>query len=167
MKEKTLVYTGAVINGQLAIAERERMRADFKEAGNCDSAKIIIKLGGDEKTAPQMRAFYGAIIEQVSAFEMDVNGVFKSNDRIKDELKRAFLPLRKRYWSDGSPVIIKIAHPEKKGVTVDWHVEEVPSLADLSMDEMRAFFDAIISHYQERGLIIEIGHDSGFPAVER
>jgi hypothetical protein len=95
---------------------------------------------------------------------MSTNGLYKTKDRIKHELKEMFLTKKRRYWSDGSPVIIIIRHPEKKGVFMEWHMEEVPSLAKLTKNQMREFFDAIRDHYLHNfSLDIQIGDDT-FPS---
>ena len=160
-----LTYNAAIVNGQLFIPNRKQMQADFKEIAHCESVIVTVMPQGEEKTTPQLRAFHGPILEQIQAFEMSVNGRFKTKDRIKHELKEAFLQKRKRYWSDGSPVIIRIQHPEKKGVTMDWHMEEVPSLSKLTKAQMREFFDAIREYYLHTfALDIQIGDDV-FPSV--
>jgi len=81
-------------------------------------------------------------------------------DMVEEQFTEMFLTKQRRYWSDGSPVIIKIQHPERKGVFMDWHMEEVPSLAKLTKNQMREFFDAIRDHYLHNcGLDIQIGDD--------
>lgn len=91
---------------------------------------------------------------------MGMNAIYKTKDRIKHELKEQFLTKQRRYWSDGSPVIIRIKHPEKKGVFMEWHMEEVPSLAKLTKNQMREFFDSIRDYYlHTHGLDIQIGDD--------
>lgn len=79
-----------------------------------------------------------------------MEGVYKSLDRVKHELKDQFLQKQKRYWDDGSPVIIKITHPTKQGVSMDWHFEELPSLASLSIDQARSFIDHIIDYFHQK-----------------
>lgn len=139
------------------------MQRDFKEIGDCENVQLIIKPEGDEKTSAQIRAFHGPILEQIQSWEMATNGIYKTKDRIKHDLKERFLQKKRRYWSDGSPVIIRIQHPEKKGVSMDWHMEEVPSMAKLSKNQMREFIDAIRDHYlHEYALDIQID-DGTFP----
>ena len=68
-----------------------------------------------------------------------------------------FLPKEKQYYTDGSPVMLILQHPERKGVTYQWHLEKTPSLADLSIEQMRGFIDAILEYYlHERGRHIVI-----------
>lgn len=46
----------------------------------------------------------------------------------------------------------------------EWHVEEIPSLADLSIDDARSFIDAILEFYlHERGLTIVIDPEEADP----
>ena len=159
-----LTYDASIVKGQLLIPDRAAMKKDFLEIGDCDSVQLIIKPKGHEKTNAQLRAFHKPILEQIQAFEMATNGLYKTKDRIKHELKEMFLQKKRRYWSDGSPVIIRIQHPEKKGVFMEWHMEEVPSLAKLTKNQMREFFDAIRDHYLHTyGLDIQIGDDT-FPS---
>ena len=40
-------------------------------------------------------------------------------------------------------------HPDKKNVSYLWHMEVLPSLADLKVDEMNQFISDIISHFWE------------------
>ena len=165
MKElTTLTYNCSILNGQLFVPNRAQMQADFKEIKDCEKLLMIIKPEGEEKTSAQIRAFHGPILDQIQSWEMACNGRYKTKDRIKHELKEAFLQKKRRYWSDGSPVIIRIQHPEKKNVTMDWHMEEVPSLSTLTKNQMREFFDAIRDYYlHQHGLDIEIGYNSSFP----
>ena len=47
---------------------------------------------------------------------------------------------------------------------MEWHVEEVPSLSDLSIDEARGFINDILEFYlHERGLNIVIDPDEADP----
>lgn len=155
-----LTYTASIIKGQLFIPNRAEMKNDFLEIGDCENVQMVIRPEAEAKTNKQIRAFHGPIMEQIQSFEMATNGIYKTKDRIKHDLKEAFLQKRRRYWSDGSPVIIKIQHPERKGVFMDWHMEEVPSLSKLTKNQMREFFDAIRDHYLHNfGLDIQIGDD--------
>ena len=159
-----LSYDASIIKGQLFIPNRVAMKNDFLEIGDCDHVIVIVKPESPGKTNAQLRAFHSAILGQIQDFEMATNGLYKTKDRIKHELKEMFLQKKRRYWSDGSPVIIRIQHPEKKGVFMEWHMEEVPSLAKLTKNQMREFFDAIRDHYlHNHGLDIQIGDDM-FPS---
>ena len=155
-----LTYSASIVKGQIFIPNRAEMKNDFLEIGDCESVTLVVKPESPAKTNKQIRAFHGPILEQIQSFEMAINHVYKTKDRIKHELKDTFLTKQRRYWSDGSPVIIKIQHPERKGVFMDWHMEEVPSLSKLTKNQMREFFDAIRDHYLHNcGLDIQIGDD--------
>ena len=162
-----LHYHASIIKGQLFIPNRAEMKNDFLAIGDCEDVTMTLEPTSEGKSNAQIRTFHGPIVGQVQAFEMATNGVYKNADRVKHELKEQFLPKQKRYWTDGSPVIIKIQHPERKGVFMEWHMEEVPSLADLTKNQMRGFFDAIMDFYlHTHGLDIQIdGHD--FPDGEK
>ncbi len=168
MSKFNLSYHCGIVAGNLAIDQqtRQKMQADFKQIGQCENVVLIVKPVENEKTLQQLRAFHGPILEQIQAFEEASTGHYKTTDRIKYELKERFLEKKKRYYSDGSPVIIKIQHPAKESVTMDWHFEELPSLADLSKDQMRGFIDAILDYYNLSGLHIEVG-DLLFPDSEK
>lgn len=115
---------------------------------------------GRNKTLEQLAVFHGPIVEQIQAHYMAAEGIYKCRERIKSELKDQFLPKQKQYWDDGSPVILKIPHPEKSGVSYHWHLEQVPSLSSLTIDQFRGFIDAIITHFlHTAGLSIEIYPD--------
>ena len=129
------------------IVPRDQMLLDIAGLKDCPCARLTLQQEGDEKTGPQIRAFHGPVIRQVQDWIMANEGVFKSPDRVKYELKEKFLKKEKRYWSDGSPVILKIQHPTKKGVHTEWHLEELPSLSKLSMARMRGFIEAIMEYY--------------------
>lgn len=162
-----LNYHASIVKGQLFIPNRAEMKNDFLAIGDCENVELIIKPQSEGKSNKQIRAFHGPILEQIQSFEMATNGVYKTKDRIKHDLKEAFLQKQRRYWSDGSPVIIKIQHPERKGVSMEWHMEEVPSLSKLTKNQMREFFDAIRDHYLHNfGLDIQIGDDL-FPKQTR
>lgn len=136
---------------------RERMLKEIAELSDNPEALLILKPMDNPKTHRQLRTFHGPIVHQVQDFIMATEGVYKSVDRVKYELKEQFLQRRKKYWDDGSPVIWKIQHPTKEGVFTEWHVEELPSLSELSIDDARAFIDSILDYFlHERGLTIII-----------
>lgn len=149
-------YIGRIEAGTLYVP-RQQIDRDIMQCQDEPQVEITIRPERKGKTQEQLGAFHGPMLDQIQADYMAKDGVYKSTDRIKYELKEAFLTKEKKYWSDGSPVLLQIAHPEKKGVTMTWHMEQVPSLADLSMDEMRSFIDAILTYFlHERGLTIVI-----------
>lgn len=151
-----LRYLGSLQSGKLKIP-RERMERELAMCEDEQDIEVVIRREKRPKTWPQIKAFHGPIIEQIQADYMAREGVYKSADRIKHELKEAFLKKEPQFYNDGSPVIIKIQHPERRGVTYDWHFERVPSLADLSIEQMRGFIDAILNYFlHERGLHIVI-----------
>jgi len=155
-KLKTLTYIGRIEGGVLHVPRR-RMQHDISQVMDEPMVEIIIRREKRPKTWLQIKAFHGPIIEQIQADYMVREGVYKSEDRIKQELKEMFLKKEPQFYDDGSPVIIKIQHPERSGVTYDWHYEKLPSLADLSIEQMRDFIDAILNHFlHERGLDIQI-----------
>lgn len=146
------------------IAPKTWISKEVATLKDCPRATLTLKVEGKEKTHAQMRVFHGTIIEQVQDFIMATEGLYKSVDRIKHELKEMFLIKRKRYWDDGSPVIIKIQHPTKPGVSMDWHFEELPSLSELTVDQARSFIDHILDYcLHEKGLSIEIDPEKRDP----
>lgn len=154
---KELRYLASLTDGKLNLP-RARMERELKAWGNSPDVEVIIREEKRPKSWAQIKAFHGPVCEQVQAHYMDTDGVYKSLDRVKQELKEAFLTKEKQFYSDGSPVMVKILHPERKGVYYDWHMEALPSLADLSIEQMRSFIDAICNWFlHERGLQIEIG----------
>lgn len=165
MKRKltSLSWPVTISNGELHVP-RERMFKDIAQLADNPEAMLLLKPIDNPKTHRQLRTFHGPIIEQVQSFIMATDGVYKSVDRIKYDLKEQFLQKRKKYWDDGSPVIWKIQHPTKPGVCMEWHVEEVPSLSELSIDEARGFINDILEFYlHERGLTIVIDPDEADP----
>lgn len=139
------------------LAPRPRMIKEISELADVPEARLTLCPESNPKTHRQLRTFHGPIIEQVQDFYMAIDGVYKSADRVKHELKQMFLTPVKKYWDDGSPVIIRISHPTKKDVKMDWHMEELPSLGDLSIEQMRSFINAVMEYFlHERGLVIEI-----------
>jgi hypothetical protein len=153
---KQLTYPASIQNGKLTLP-RKQLEKDLQKVGECLFCEVVIREPYRGKTAAQLAAFHGTIIDQVQAFIMATEGVYKSRDRIKEELKDQFLPKEKQYYSDGSPVMVTIQHPEREGVTYEWHMERPPSLAKLSLDDFRAFIDEILGWFQhERGLTIVI-----------
>ena len=157
--KNTLIYLSyecEIKAGQL-IAPRQRIKKEISFLADCPEVVMVLKPAGKAKTLQQLRVFHGVIIPQIQDFYMATEGLYKSSDRIKAELKEQFLPKMKRYYDDGSPVIINIAHPTKPGVKMQWHFEETPSLSTLTIDQVRGFIDAILGHFlHEMGLVIEI-----------
>lgn len=144
------------IEDGVLIVPGDRMKKEIAEVQNTPDARLSLAPLENPKTHRQMRTFHGCIVPQVQTYYMEMEGVYKSLDRVKHELKDQFLQKQKRYWDDGSPVIIKITHPTKQGVSMDWHFEELPSLASLSIDQARSFIDHIIEYYQ---------HEKHYPIV--
>lgn len=156
MKHLQKSFTVARIESGKLIANKQAIAADVAMMKDGD-VSVSIEPYKRLKTWEQLKAFHGPILQQIQADVQNREGVFKSLDRIKDELKNKFLTKEKKYWSDGSPVLLQIAHPEKKGVTMTWHFEETPSLADLTVEEMNGFISEILEFYlHEQGLDIQI-----------
>lgn len=141
-----LSYLCSTKSGKL-IAPTKRIREEVAKLPDCEDLMLVIKEEKRSKTYEQIKCFHGPIIEQVQACFLEQDGEYKSEDRIKKELKEQFLGYEKQYYSDGSPVMLKLPHPERKGVFYEYHYCELPSLADLSIDKMRAFIDAIITYF--------------------
>lgn len=154
-----LLYLCEIKDGQL-LAPRPRIRKDLAEMRDCPEVEMRLRPVGKNKTLEQLAVFHGPIIEQIQAHYMAAEGIYKCRERIKAELKDQFLPKKKQYWDDGSPVLVKIPHPEKQGVWYHWHLEQTPSLSTLTVDGFRGFIDAILSHFlHSEGLSIEIDPD--------
>jgi len=152
------------IRDGVMLAPRPRMIREISELADVPEAELVLTQAVNPKTHRQLRTFHGTIIAQIQDFYMAIDGVYKSADRIKHELKQQFLQPVKRYWDDGSPVILRITHPTKTGVKMDWHMEELPSLADLDIEQMNSFIAAIVEYFlHERGLSIEIDPDRADP----
>jgi len=146
------------------LAPRPRMLKEISELADVPNAELILSQAANPKTHRQLRALHGPIIEQLQNFYMTEEGVYKSADRVKHKLKVQFLHPKKCYWDDGSPVILRIIHPTKPGVSMDWHKEELPSLADLDIEQMNSFITAILEYFlHERGWVIEIDPEKADP----
>lgn len=146
------------------LAPRGRMVKEISELADVPEAELVLTQAVNPKTHRQLRTLHGPIIEQLQDFYMATEGVYKSADRIKHELKSQFLQPVKRYWDDGSPVILRIKHPTKEGVAMDWHMEELPSLADLDIEQMNSFITSILEYFlHERGWHIELDPEKASP----
>ena len=167
MGNKKLIRLSWIVSlrdGQMFVP-RERMNKEIAELSDLQEARLELAPLENPKTHRQLRTFYGCIVPQVQAFDLANDGVYKSADRVKFELKDRFLERNKRYWDDGSPVILRIKHPSKPGVGMDWHMEELPSLSSLTIDQMRSFIDRILHFYlHELGFHIEIDPGKASPA---
>ena len=152
----SLHYLASLKDGKLVLP-RDRMKRELAQCLDEPDIEVVIKREKRPKTWPQIKVFHGPIIEQIQADMMATQGVYQCEERIKHDLKEQFLPKEKQYYSDGSPVMLTLRHPEYKKATYQWHLEKTPSLADLSIEQMRGFIDAILDFYlHERGLQIVI-----------
>lgn len=143
-----------VTDGKLVL-DRSRLEAWLK--GKAFRGHLMLTDEPLPKSLRQLGAFWAALIPQVQQHKMDTDGIFVHEDRIKESLKSKFLSPVKRYYSDGSPVFVRVPHPEKKGIFWDWHLEEIPSMAELSLEKMTSFMSEIIHYYwHEEGLQITI-----------
>lgn len=157
MKHLPKSFTIARIESGKLIADKQAIARDTAKMKDGD-VSIEIKPYVRSKTWEQLKAFHGVIVPQVKAFIEDREGISYTIERIKDDLKNTFLSKAKQFYSDGTPVMVKMAHPDKKNVHYMWHLETVPSLADLKVDEMNQFISDIIAHFWEahgEGIVIE------------
>lgn len=138
-------YNGIIINGKITGIGKE-LTDDIKAI---KEMPIILKIEPVRrtKTLQQLRAFHGTVLDQVQQCHMEHDGEYMSKDKIKFQLKERHLDKKLLYWSDGTPVMNKVEHPEKPGVYFQYHVKTVPSLADLTKEQMMRFIEAIISEY--------------------
>ena len=141
-------HIARIENGKL-IAHKQAIASDVAKMKDGD-VSIEIKPYVRPKTWEQLKAFHGIIVPQVKAFIENREGMSYTVERIKDDLKAEFLQKVKQYYDDGTPVMIKMAHPDKKNVSYLWHFEKVPSLADLNVSEMNQFISDIIAHFWEK-----------------
>lgn len=152
------------IKDGVMLAPRPRMIREISELADVPEAELVLTQAVNPKTHRQLRTFHGPIIAQIQDFYMAIDGVYKSADRIKHELKQQFLQPVKRYWDDGSPVILRITHPTKPDTGFDWHFEELPSLASLDIEQMNSFITSILEYFlHQRGWVIEIDPDKADP----
>lgn len=155
-KKINLSYLCSLERGKLKLP-RQRVLDELSKLPDCENLVLTIKEEKTPKTYEQIKAFHGTVCEQVQACYLEQDGEFKALDKIKAELKEQFLGREKQYFSDGSPVMLKIPHPERKGVFYEYHYEAVPSLADLSIEQFRGFIDEIIAYFlHQRGWQIVI-----------
>lgn len=141
----TKTYTGHIINGRIT-GIGQQLSNDIKDI---ESQEILLTIEPVRrtKTLQQLRAFHGTVLDQVQQCHMEMDGEYMSKDKIKFQLKERHLDKKLLYWSDGTPVMNKVEHPEKPGVYFQYHVKTVPSLADLTKEQMMRFIEAIISEY--------------------
>lgn len=149
MKHLPKSFTIARIQAGTLIADKQAIAADVARMKDGD-VSVEIKPYVRSKTYEQLKAFHGVVVPQVQAFIENREGMLYTAERVKDDLKAAFLKKVKEFYSDGTPVLIKLPHPERKGVFYEWHKEDVPSLADLKVDEMNQFISDIIAHFWEK-----------------
>ena len=148
MKHLPKSFTLARIESGKLIADKQAIARDAAKMKDGD-VSVEIKPYVRSKTWEQLKAFHGVIVPQVKAFIENREGMSYTVERIKDDLKNTFLSKVKQYYSDGTPVMIKMQHPDKKNVSYLWHMEVLPSLADLKVDEMNQFISDIIAHFWE------------------
>lgn len=141
----TKTYTGHIINGRIT-GIGQQLSNDIKDI---ESQEILLTIEPVRrtKTLQQLRAFHGTVLDQLQQCHMEMDGEYMSKDKIKFQLKERHLDKKLLYWSDGTPVMNKVEHPEKPGVYFQYHVKTVPSLRDLSKEEMSKFIEAIIYEY--------------------
>lgn len=139
-----------VSNGTLQIPGEDR--AYILQNYNNQEMAVTLEDALDNKSLKQIRGFHGPVLKGVAAYYKDIEGVIiKDLEKLKWELKCQFLPLRKRYFKDGTPVMVRLPGGES------WQVQEVPSLAELKKSEMDQFISDIIRYfYEERGWEISI-----------
>jgi len=132
-----------VANGKLLL-DRKILEGKVSGALDNDRLTLTIEEKVESKTLSQLGAFFAAVLPQYQQDIIEKEGVFKTIEMIKEDLKKQFLVPKKRYWSDGSPIMVNVPHPERKGVVFSWHLEQTPSLSELTKEEMSAFMSAVM-----------------------
>lgn len=140
-----LKYNCQVKNGRITGIKND-LENDLRNIEFADIVLIIEEIG-DRKTLSQLKAFHGPVLDQVQRCHLENEGEYRSTDKIKEQLKDQFLEKKPIYWSDKTPVMAKVEHPEKDGVFFQYHVKATPSLSELSIAEMNNFITDIIDYY--------------------
>ena len=149
------------ISGGKLLLDRKILEGKVSGALDNDRLTLTIEEKVKPKTWEQIKAFHGPIIDQIQKHYQDTEKLFIHPDRIKFELKNRFLTPRKKFYPDGSPVMYKVEHPEKPGIFFETPYSEIPSLSELSVEEFRAFIDAIRDYFlHQRGLDIVIDNQN-------
>lgn len=91
------------------LVPRPRMVQEISELADVPEAELVLTQAVNPKTHRQLRTLHGPIIAQIQDFYMAVDGVYKSADRVKHELKAQFLQPIKKYWDDGGVAIAGLA----------------------------------------------------------
>ena len=134
------------VSGGKLLLDRKILEGKVSGALDNDRLTLTIEEKVKPKTWEQIKAFHGPILDQIQKHYEDTEGVYLSKDRIKHDLKQRFLVPVKKFFSDGSPVMVRVKHPERD-VYFETQYSEIPSLSDISIDEARGFINTIIDHF--------------------
>ena len=153
MKHGKAVFPAKILAGKLHL-DRVLVANWLSQMADCD-VTVTIQNAPNRTTAAQNAYFHGVIVPTIQAFEKETTGIDKDAATVKEELKNSFLPKRKKFYSDGSPVIISVQHPEKRFAQFEWHLELCPSLSELNYSEFKSFISRVQAHYLECGLTFD------------
>ncbi len=155
-KFKKISVAADVINGKL-VMNRELFVEKISHSPDQLGCTLTLSPPVNPKTSLQVRSFHGPVLQQIQVFYKKTEGIEIPLDKIKHILKRQFLAPVKQFFSDGTPVLIKIEHPSKPGIHFESQLEEIPSLADLSIEDFNSFLSEIIHFYHHNfGFLIII-----------
>lgn len=135
-----MTFPARVIDGRFKIEHEHRKR--FLEAFNNQEVLLTAEEPLRYKTYEQLKAIHGPLRKGVQAYYRDVEGIKMSLDKVKWDLKCQFLGLWPRYHDDGTPKYMEIGGEK-------WHLKEVPSLRELSVEQADEFITNVIHWYRE------------------
>lgn len=145
-RRKKVSVPASVVGGKLVFDDRDLFIRQVSELADSQHMQVDV-YPLNPKTAEQIRAFHGPVCRQVQEIIRELDGTLHQLDMVKHMLKDRFLPKRKRFFTDGTPVMQRIPHPDQDGAFFMHHLEEMPSLSELTMEEMTEFINNIISHF--------------------
>lgn len=95
----------------------------------------------------QFAAYHGPVLKQAQQIHYDTEGKHIPLDKLKRKHKLAFLDPVPQYFSDGTPVMEVYTHPRDPTVKIEKQREDIPSLGDLSLEDLNAFINDVIEYY--------------------
>lgn len=157
MKRPDLTYRIDVEpDGTFDMPFLERMRREVGRHYAGKTCRLFVRAERQPKTWEQIKAFHGPIVSQYIDYVQEMEGRTINEERAKRELKAQFLEIQPVFNDDGTAHMIFVPDPYNPGGWVEVHEHRLPSLADLSVEEMNQLITDILDDFQ---------HVRGWPIV--
>jgi len=141
-----LIYH-ASINGDKIRAPWNSIRREVCEKLTGD-IEMTFEPSKGTRTLRQIRYFHGPLLKSVQEFYQERDGLTKTFDRIKQELKEEYIGIEPLDWDDGTPMLLP--RMDVNGNIIMIRESRTQSLSDIGFEEMKELLSLIVHDFLTR-----------------